>query len=156
MYENQRAWTYDVRQPGFRYHMANLHAAIGLAQLDRLDEIASARRAHCAAYTEAFDSLSEVKTPGAVAPGAVPFLFYLRVPAPRRDAFRQHLAARGVDTGIHWQPGHHFTLFADCRRGDLPVTEAITQEIVTIPLHSFMSGSDRRQVIDAVRSFCDV
>jgi len=43
MYQNQRAWTYDVKYVGFRYHMANLHAAIGLSQLAKMDVISSTR-----------------------------------------------------------------------------------------------------------------
>ena len=35
MYKNQRAWTYDVKRLGFRYHLANLHAAIGLTNYRR-------------------------------------------------------------------------------------------------------------------------
>ncbi len=155
MYEDKRAWTYDVRLPGFRYHMANLHAAIGLAQLGRLDSIASSRREIYDLFREAFDALPNVQAPQNLKAGGVPFLFYLRVPEDRRADFRDHLTARGVDTGIHWQPGHRFTLFKDCRAGDLSVTERVSREIVTIPLHSFMSPTNRDRVIQAVRSFFD-
>ena len=47
MYRNQRAWTYDVTRLGYRYHMANLHAKIGLAQLAKIDKIVSTRRHAC-------------------------------------------------------------------------------------------------------------
>src|SRR2546428_11647564 len=47
MYTNARAWTYDMRGIGFRYHMANMHAAIGLAQIAKMDRIAESRRAAC-------------------------------------------------------------------------------------------------------------
>jgi len=82
-----------------------------------------------------------------------PFLYYVRVEAGRRDAFRQHLAERGIDTGIHWQPGHWFTLFKDCRRGDLSVTERVGREIVSLPLHSKMAATDLDRVCDAVLAF---
>ena len=36
MYTNSRAWTYDMEELGFRYHMANLHAAIGVSQIKKL------------------------------------------------------------------------------------------------------------------------
>ena len=49
-YQNQRAWTYDVDRLGYRYHMANLHAAIALAQLRRFPEIAESRREACRYY----------------------------------------------------------------------------------------------------------
>ena len=86
---------------------------------------------------------------------AAPFLYYVRVTSDRRDAFREHLRERGVDTGIHWQPGHWFTLFQETRRGDLSVTERVGHEIVTLPLHSFMHEHDEESVVKAVLSFFD-
>jgi hypothetical protein len=125
MYQNQRAWTYDVARLGFRYHMANLHAAIGLAQLGKLDVIARTRREACRTYNARLQGVPGITVPRTDFADVTPFLYYVRVEAGRRDSFRQHLAERGIDTGIHWQPGHWFTLFKDCRRGDLSVTERV-------------------------------
>ena len=44
--------------------------------------------------------------------------------AEQRETFRANLAESGIDTGIHWQPGHWFTLLKDCRRGDLSAAVA--------------------------------
>jgi len=82
-----------------------------------------------------------------------PFLYYVRVGADRRERFKSHLAAAGVDTGLHWQPGHWFSLFRDCPRGPLPATERVAREIVSLPLHSSMTPDARDRVVDAVRSF---
>ena len=153
MYENRRAWTYDVRRLGFRYHLANLHAAIGVAQLGKLDRIAQNRRAYCALYEERFGQLEGIDTPGPLADGVVPFLYYLRITHGRRSEFQRHLAESGVDSGLHWQPGHTFSLFRECRRGELMVTDAVADEIVTLPLHSEMSEHSLEQVAAAVESF---
>ena len=153
MYQNQRAWTYDVARLGFRYHMANLHAAIGLAQLGKLDVIARTRREACRTYNARLHGVPGITVPQTDFADVTPFLYYVRVEAGRRDAFRQHLAERGIDTGIHWQPGHWFTLFKDCRRGDLSVTERVGREIVSLPLHSKMAATDLDRVCDAVLAF---
>jgi len=50
MYGNQRAWTYDVKRLGFRYHMANLHGAVGLSQLAKMPDITASRQAACKLY----------------------------------------------------------------------------------------------------------
>ena len=47
MYKNSRAWTYDIEELGYRYHMANLHAAIGLSQVKKIDEIRRSRQESC-------------------------------------------------------------------------------------------------------------
>jgi len=153
MYQNQRAWTYDVARLGFRYHMANLHAAIGLAQLGKLDVIARTRREACRTYNARLAGVPGITVPRTDFSDVTPFLYYVRVEAGRRDAFRQHLAERGIDTGIHWQPGHWFTLFKDCRRGDLSVTERVGREIVSLPLHSKMAAAALDRVCEAVLAF---
>lgn len=153
MYENRRAWTYDVRRLGFRYHLANLHAAIGLAQLAKLDLFARNRRTYCAWYEERFGPLEGIHTPGTLADGVVPFLYYLRIADGRRSEFQRHLAEGGIDSGLHWQPGHTFSLFRGCRRGDLTVTGKVADEIVTIPLHSEMSEHTLERIAAAVESF---
>ena len=153
MYQNQRAWTYDVKRLGFRYHLANLHAAIGLAQLEKFERIAATRARTFAELRAALVDLDWLAVPPPLPDTVVPFSFYVRVRDGARERFRVHVTEHGVDTGIHWQPGHWFSLYGDCRRGPLPVTEAVGQEIVTLPLHSDMADEDVQRVVTAVRSF---
>lgn len=153
MYQNRRAWTYDVTRLGFRYHMANLHAALGLSQLSKFDHIAETRRWACRAYSQALAGIPEVRLPASGFEEVVPFLYYIRVPSSRRDDLRTFLSARGIDTGIHWQPGHWFSLFRDCRRGDLSVTDRVGHEILSLPLHSGMDEGDLHRVADGIRAF---
>ncbi len=153
MYQNQRAWTYDVKQVGFRYHLANLHAAIGLAQLPKMNRISQSRRASCCYYNEKLGPIQEVRTPNTDFAEVTPFLYYIRVPGDRRDALREHMRGQGIDTGIHWQPGHWFTLLKNHRCGDLSVTENVGHEVLSLPLHSCMSREISDRVIDSITSF---
>jgi len=153
MYKNQRAWTYDVRQVGFRYHMPNLHAAIGLAQLEKMDVISETRRASATYLSEKLSKIAEIKVPQTDFKDIVPFLYYIRVPKDRRSEFREYMHAQGVETGIHWQPGHWFTLFKNCRRGDLSVTDIVGTEIVSLPLHSGMLVETLDRICHAVEYF---
>jgi dTDP-4-amino-4,6-dideoxygalactose transaminase len=153
MYQDRRAWTYDVSRVGFRYHMANLHAAIGLHQLAKMERITSTRRATCRRYNEALSAVPEIIVPKTDFTDITPFLYYIRVPADHRERLRQHLTERGIDTGIHWQPGHSFTLLRDRRRGDLSVTDRVGTEILSLPLHSAMAEYDVERVIDGVSSY---
>ncbi len=153
MYQNQRAWEYAVKQLGFRYHMANLHAAIGLAQLAKMKRISETRRAACRYYNEHLSGISGLRVPKTDFADVTPFLYYVRVDGARRDEFRTFLRERGVDTGIHWQPGHWFTLLENCRRGNLDVTERVGREVVSLPLHSAMERESLDRVIEGVRAF---
>jgi dTDP-4-amino-4,6-dideoxygalactose transaminase len=152
MYQDRRAWTYDVHRVGYRYHMANLHAAIGLAQLRKRPLIQENRRRYCSIYDDAFSSCQLLRPQREPLDGILPFLYYVRVKNQLRDEFRNGLSRKGIDTGVHWQPGHRFSLFSSARRGRLDVTEVAAAEIVSLPLHSVMSDETINRVIDAVIS----
>jgi len=153
MYQNQRAWVYDVRRIGFRYHMANLHAAIGLAQLNKMEIISQTRNAACRYYNSKLRQIPEIRVPQTDFHDITPHIYTIRVPETRRDALRAHLKDQGVDTGIHWQPAHWFSLFKGCRQDDLSVTGKVGNEILTLPLHSNMSTESQDRVIGGLESF---
>jgi dTDP-4-amino-4,6-dideoxygalactose transaminase len=153
MYQNQRAWTYDVKHIGFRYHMANLHAAIGSSQLAKMKQISESRRKVCRYYNQELGSIKEIRVPQTDFEDITPFLYYIRVPEEKRDTLRAFMLEKGIDTGIHWQPGHWFTLFKSCRKGDLSVTDIVGKEILSLPLHSMMSEESINRVVDAAKSF---
>jgi dTDP-4-amino-4,6-dideoxygalactose transaminase len=153
MYGNQRAWTYDVKRLGFRYHMANLHGAIGLSQLAKMPKITVSRQSACKLYNESLSPIGELRTPISSFEDVTPFLYYIRVSAEKRQPLRDHLKALGIDTGIHWQPGHWFSLLKDCKRGDLSVTDHVGHQILSLPLHSGMDCEVQQRVIKAVQEF---
>jgi dTDP-4-amino-4,6-dideoxygalactose transaminase len=153
MYQNKRAWTFHVDDVGYRYHLLNLHAAIGLAQLRKMDRISETRRTACRHYMERLAEVADIRVPRIDLENITPFIFYIRVPGEVRDEFRIHLGERGVDTGVHWQPGHHFKLLDGCRRSDLSVSDRAGREIVTLPLHSAMREEHLDAVADAVIGF---
>jgi dTDP-4-amino-4,6-dideoxygalactose transaminase len=152
-YNQQRAWHFDVTEDGFRYHLSNVHAAIGLAQLAKVDFIRASRQAACRTYSARLAGIDGLGVPQGDVSELNPFLYYVRVGDGRRQDFREHLAERGVDTGIHWMPVHETTLYGGCRRGDLSVTDAVSPEIVSLPLHSGMPQEWVDRVCDAVVSF---
>lgn len=153
MYQNQRAWSYDVSQLGFRYHMSNMHAALGLAQIGKFDVIAKSRNATAIRYSEKLKTLKQVVVPQSDFKDITPFLYYIRVLNDKRQDLRDYLKERGIDTGIHWQPGHTFTLFKDARKGDLSVTEQIGNEVLSLPFHSKMSDESVDYIVSHIFEF---
>jgi dTDP-4-amino-4,6-dideoxygalactose transaminase len=151
MYTNNRAWTYDVPGQGFRYHLANLHAAIGLTQLAKIDEFIDSRRRACRHYNAVLFGVEGLIVPQTDFQDVAPFLYYVRVLDGHRETLIDELKAAGIDTGIHWIPGHRFSFLKTARRGDLSVTDRIGSEILTLPLHSYMDLDTVDQVATAVR-----
>jgi dTDP-4-amino-4,6-dideoxygalactose transaminase len=152
-YRNSRAWDYDVTEVGFRAHMTNINAAIGLSQLARLDEFIANRQAVCRMYNEAFADLDWLITPATNFTEVGPFIYFVRVLHNQRDQFIEHLKSRGVSTGIHFLPLHEKSLCKAMRCGPLDVTEQVGSEVVTLPLWSIMPRDTVQTIIDAVRSF---
>lgn len=152
-YKNRRAWDYDVVSPGFRYHLTNILASVGVSQLDRAAEFITSRQSVCRRYNDAFSGLSGARVPATDFAGVSPFIYSLRVLDGRRSDLIAHLAALEIDCGIHFVPVHRHEYFKDARHGDLCVTERAVDEVTTLPLHSNMREEFVERVIDGVRSF---
>jgi dTDP-4-amino-4,6-dideoxygalactose transaminase len=154
-YKNSRAWEYDVVDQGFRYHLTNIMASVGVSQIKRVDEFIASRQSVCTRYSEAFSSLDGVVVLRTAYDDVSPFIYAMRVLHGRRSALIEHLRERGIAAGIHFLPAHHHTYFANCRRGDMTVTDQVGTEIITLPLHSNMAQASIQRVIEGVCSFFD-
>lgn len=152
-YANQRAWDYDVVCEGYRYHLNNIMASVGISQLKRAQEFISSRRSVCRAYSAAFERLPGVRVPATDFQGVSPFIYCLRVLDGRRTALMGHLYDHGIECGIHFVPVHKHTEFAGARRSDMRVTDKVVTEVLTLPLHSNMRMDFVDRVIKGVSSF---
>jgi perosamine synthetase len=151
-YRNQRRWAYQVVTPGFRYHLSNINAAIGLAQLKRFDQYRARKRAIVRRYDEAFRAMEGLALIDHNLEETFPFFYIVRVLSGRRDAMADHLKERGVGTGVHYIPNHLHPLFSDQTRS-LPRTERLYKEILTLPLYYEMRDADVETVVDGVSAF---
>jgi dTDP-4-amino-4,6-dideoxygalactose transaminase len=152
-YKNRRAWDYDVVSDGFRYHLTNIMASVGVSQVKRAAEFIASRQRVCRAYSAAFSTVKGLRVPQTDFVDVSPFIYSLRVLGGRREALVAHLQALHIDVGIHFIPVHRHAHFSNCRAGDLSVTDQVTQEVLTIPLHSNMRSEFVQRVIDGIMSF---
>lgn len=152
-YKNSRAWEYDVVGEGFRYHLTNIMASVGISQIKRIDEFISSRRAVCERYSRAFVDLPGARVLREDYADVSPFIYSLRILDGRRADLIDHLRERNIAAGIHFMPVHEHTYFADCRRSDMTVTHNVSSQVLTLPLHSNMKPAHVERVIDGVRSF---
>jgi len=152
-YQNKRAWDYDVVSEGFRYHLANIMASIGISQIKRIDEFIESRQKVCQRYNESFRDIKGLKVPNSDFRGVSSFIYSLRVLDGKREKLIEHLQSLDVDAGIHFLPVHKHEFFANARSGELTVTEKIADEVLTLPLHSLMKEDFVIRIIDAVKSF---
>lgn len=152
-YQNRRLWEYDVVSQGFRYHLTDVAASVGISQIKRAEEFIRSRQEVCRAYSAAFREIPGLKVLESDFRDVSPFIYSLRVLGGKRARLMQHLERRNIEVGIHFVPAHRHTYFRDARRGDLSVTERMVDEVLTLPLHSNMRPDFVERVIRGVRSF---
>ncbi|MGD0050806.1 MAG: DegT/DnrJ/EryC1/StrS family aminotransferase [Vulcanimicrobiaceae bacterium] len=152
-YRNRRAWDYDVVSEGYRYHLTNIMAAVGISQVKRAPDFIASRREICERYSAAFEQFDCYRVLRRDYSDVSPFIYSLRVLDGRRQAFIEHLDARNIDCGIHFIPVHRHAWFEDAVRGPMTVTERVCAEVVTLPLHSEMQEAHIVRLIEAVTSF---
>jgi dTDP-4-amino-4,6-dideoxygalactose transaminase len=156
IYGNKKMWNYDVSMNGYRYHMANSHAAVGIENLKKINVIKSTRIAVCKIYDDLLGELNGDHIRLCDVPNyddTVPFIYYIRVLNGKREELKSFMKAKNIDTGVHWQPGHTFSYFKDVKRSDMTITEQVGKEIMSIPLYSKIAESDVIRSAEAILEF---
>ncbi|MCX7817482.1 MAG: DegT/DnrJ/EryC1/StrS family aminotransferase [Syntrophales bacterium] len=151
-YRNERSWFYEVTTQGYRYHMSNVNAAIGLAQFRKLNKFVERKRDIVARYNSSFRDLPDLKTLHWNLEDTAPFTYIVRVLHGKREALIEHLKEKGVGTGIHYIPNHLQPFFRPYS-SPLPVTEKLGEEILTLPLYYDLTDEDVNHIIASVHSF---
>ena len=152
-YKNKRQRTYDVTEKGYRYHMPNFCAAIGIEQLKKIETFIKKRRQICIEYDQNFKKLNTLEILDIDYSQAVPFIYIVRLKKNLRSKFIEFLKQNNIDTGIHYIPNHCHSYFNNFARGSLPIAEKIGEQIITIPLFADMTKSQVQTVIDSVLKF---
>ncbi|MBI5677959.1 MAG: DegT/DnrJ/EryC1/StrS family aminotransferase [Planctomycetes bacterium] len=152
-YHGMRSWEFDVTHQGYRYHMSNLFAAIGMVQLERFEkEFKPARQRLARRHHKALKSIKDIILFPDNYDTSVPHIYPLRVLSGKRDGLRQYLIDNNIECGIHYYPNHLLTYYG-ARKGELSVTEQIYSELLTLPLHPDLMEEDQDYVIKKVLEF---
>jgi dTDP-4-amino-4,6-dideoxygalactose transaminase len=153
------AWSYDVVDLGYNYRIDEIRAAIGIAQLAKVERNNERRRQITQLYYESLQELApQVGLPfqhhfGMTSAHIMPILL------PRetnRVAFIGHMKDQGIQTSIHYPPIHTFTSYTDGKAWELPVTEDVASREVTLPLYPAMNDGDVQVVASIVRASLEI
>jgi UDP-4-amino-4-deoxy-L-arabinose-oxoglutarate aminotransferase len=148
----------QVIEPGFKYNLSDLHAALGLAQLARITEMNARRRLLAKRYLERLKGLPVLPLRLPADPEEHAWhLFVVRIDAQRcgldRDAFMEALKARGIGTGIHFIATHLHPYYR--RRWPqlrLPDSEWNSARVCSIPLFPDLELDDVERVATAIEA----
>ena len=139
---------------GYNFRMTDVHAAIGLAQLKKLDKFNAVRQANAKFLSE---NLQGVVVP--FVPEGQTHVFHqytVRVPGGKRDALRTHLQENGVGSEVYYPVPIHQQSFYVSDLGykdSLPETENAALEVLSLPVHAGLSASDLETIVAAVNEF---
>ena len=139
---------------GYNFRMTDVHAAIGLAQLNKLDKFNTQRQANAKFMSE---NLKGVVTP--YIPDEQTHVFHqytIRVPDGKRDALRTHLQENGVGSEVYYPvPIHQQTFYVNDLgyKDNLPETEKAALEVLSLPVHAGLNSSDLETIVAEVNEF---
>jgi dTDP-4-amino-4,6-dideoxygalactose transaminase len=150
-------FSYDVVGRGFNYRIDELRSSLGLAQLEKLDQNNTKRRALWSLYRQKLNSIDGIAVPfshfkGISSCHIFPVLLSEKVD---RNGLMKYLREKGVQTSIHYPPIHLFSYYRSQMpsRSHLPVTEHVGRTEVTLPLFPSMEEQQVDYVVECVKSY---
>lgn len=151
-YTNLRSWDFDVSRQGWRYHMSNIMAAIGIQQLKKITKFANKRKQIATAYDKLLSSNQNIKFLNRDYKNVVPHIYVVRIKdLIDRDGLREAMLNEGIEIGVHYNPNHFLTFFKLNKNIVLPVTEKVYKEIISLPIHPDVSNDDVEFVIRTLK-----
>lgn len=145
------AWQYSVEELGFKYHMSDINAAIGLIQLKKLDLMNERRHKIYEIYNQNLDDLGEVITPVEKDYAKSAHHIYA-LKAERRDELVSHLKENDIAPGVHYFPCHLHPFYKNFK-AEVPVTERAWESLISLPMYPDLSEDEIERVVQGVRSF---
>lgn len=160
---NKPNWYYEVVEPGFKYNMSDITAAIGIQQLKKVERFQKRRQWIASKYTEAFEYLP-LKTPYVARPQDTHawHLYVIQLELEKikitRDVFIEKMAERGIGTSVHFIPLHLHPYWRDrygFKPDDFPVALDCFQRAVSLPIYTRMTDIDVDRVVKAVKEILE-
>jgi len=151
--DSNYSWYYEIEDLGYKAHMNDISAVIGLVQLDRLDELNARRRAIAERYTEGLSGLKWLTLPIEYLHCKTSWHAYV-IQTEYRDRLNEYLKERGIATGVHYIPLHTQPYFARYFPTPyLPVAELVWRTLLTLPCYPDLTDEEVNYIIESIREF---
>ena len=147
---------YEYYDLGFNYRMMDIQAAIGLAQLNKVEKLTQKRIFNAHKLSKGLKDIQEIETPFVKDNVKHVFHQYTIKVKDSRDKLREHLKNKGIGTGIYYpKPLHLHPFFAalDYKKGDFPVSEKLSEQVLSLPVHPLVSEADIENIINVLRKY---
>ena len=145
------AWLYDVEEIGFKCHMNDITAALGLVQLGKLEAMNEKRRGLARLYDKGLSGLDWIRTP-ALEEHVKSARHNYVIMTDHRDELNRYLAGEGVSTGVHYYPNNMYRIYEKFG-GNTPVARDLWSRLLTLPLYPDLSEDQADMIIRKIREF---
>ena len=139
---NRKEQFYDVTELGYNYYMDEISSAIGIEQLKKINKFNSRKYEIAKKYHKEIKCLEKMP----ISKDCSYHLYWILV--KNRNTFLKNMKKKGIETGIHYLPVHKMKLYKSNIK--LKVTEKVTKEIVTIPIHPSLKNSEVNYIIKTI------
>lgn len=155
-FRGTRTWNLKVENQGWRYHMSDIMAAIGRIQFKRKDKFFEKRKALARKYNSRFEDIKSINPIISNFDSVVPHIYVVRLGNNiKREALREKLLFKNIETGIHYYPNHLLKYFENLSQSPLINTLKYHEDIISLPLHADLSFSDVDFVCDEIIELLD-
>ena len=143
----------DIKNIGMQNRMSNVHAAVGIEQLKKINRFVKKKRSLCKNYNKLFRNNKNVLPPSSDFNNVTPFIYYIRVNKYLRDKLRLFLRKNSVITGLHWSANHKYSLFKNYKKSKMNITETVCNELITLPLYYKLSFTQQKRICMLINKF---
>ena len=145
------AWEYDVPEVGFKYHMNDIAAAIGLAMLKQLPEDNARRRQIARMYDLGLRHPDIIRRPPVSTGCMVTAQHLYAIQVRRRNDLIAHLKAHDIAPGVHYIPNNTFPMYRGCR-GETPCAMVLADTLLSLPMHVLLTDAEVGRIIEVINA----
>ena len=142
-------WDYDVIDLGFKAHGNSIMASMGLVALKYLDEDNARRREICEIYDQGFLNNSDI-IPIKHNPNCISSRHIYQIKVSNRNQVMEYLNANDIFPGVHYKDNTQYEMYS-YGKGTCPNSAKLSEEVISLPLHMFLTDEDIQKVIEVVK-----
>lgn len=147
---SEYGWYYEIHELGYKYHMNDIAATIGLLQLEKLEAANARRREIAEKYHESLEGVGDIECPVLQKNTKSSWHNYV-IKTSYRDQLNLKLKEKGIATGVHYMPLHLQPYYRRQKKIVLPQAENVWTQLLTLPLYPELTEEELDYIISSIR-----
>lgn len=154
---NNDAWYYEQINLGFNYRMTDIHAALGLSQIERLSEYIEKRHEIAKIYDNSFQNTCVTLSVRSKANLSAIHLYVIQVDEAKHHHIFYGLKEKNIGVNVHYIPVHTQPYYINFgfKWGDFPNSEAYYRRAISLPIYPMLKSSEQQHIIEQVKLLCN-